>query len=77
MYATLVLYDHWGTVGMFFGFVLMGFGSVPLAGIACLFRWEWGLIGSLVLGVAIVWVTRLLGVWIVSKGELPSAADGY
>jgi hypothetical protein len=77
MYATLVLYDHWGAVGMFLGFILMGFGSVPLAGIACLFRWQWGLIGTLVLDVIIIWITRLLGHWIASKGEPPSNASGY
>src|SRR5487761_1368425 len=29
MFATLVLFDRWGAAGMFFGFALMGYGTVP------------------------------------------------
>ncbi len=69
MYSTLVLYQLWGPVGMVLGFILLGFGSVPLACVALLFRWEWGLIGQLVLWTVIVYVIRALGYWIRSKGE--------
>lgn len=78
MYATLILYQLWGGVGMFFGFALMGVGSIPLACVAMLFAREWALIGEVLLSVVIIFATRALGHWVISKGqESLSAASGW
>ena len=68
MYATLVLFELWGSLGLLLGFVLLGFGSVPLACIAALLHGEWALLGEMVFGFVIIAATRFLGIWIASKG---------
>jgi hypothetical protein len=78
MYATQLLFEFWGVIGMLLGFMGMGIGTVPLACLACLFgKSAWGLpfyfrllpIGSLVLMVGIVGATREFGHWMITKGH--------
>ena len=67
MYAILVLYGTWGAVGIYIGFLTLGVATVPLACLASLFKGEWALAGELILAVSIVFCTRALGFWIISK----------
>lgn len=72
MYSILVLYQLLGPLGMFLGFAFLGFGSVPLACVALLFHGEWGTIGELILSVLLIFLIRILGYWVISKGEQPA-----
>lgn len=69
MWATLLLYQLWGLLGFILGVALLGFGSVPLACIALLFSAKFKLLGEMLLGVVIVFVTRFFGLWITSRAE--------
>jgi len=68
MWATLVLYQLWGILGLFLGLILLGIGSVPMACIAALLSGEVEVFGLLILATLVVFATRQLGVWIISKG---------
>ena len=70
MYAVLVLYGIWGSIGLYIGFFTLGYVTLPLACLAALFRGEWGVLGELILTFVIVMGSRLLGTWIVSKADL-------
>lgn len=70
MYSILILYQLWGVGGIYLGFATLGVVTVPLACVASLFRGEWSLTGQLILWAVIVFATRALGYWIISKGEM-------
>lgn len=67
-YSILVLFDHWGSLGIYVGFFTFGVATVPLACLASLFKGEWSRVAELILSVAVVFSTRALGLWIASKG---------
>ncbi len=77
MYSILILFQLWGVGGIYLGFVTLGVVTVPLACVALLFRAEWSLTGQLILWAVIVFATRALGYWIISKGEMPASDVGY
>jgi len=78
MYSILVLYDLWGFTGLYIGFFTLGYVTFPLACLALLFKGEWSLLGQVVLWFVVVFSTRILGIWIISKGAdafIPERAE--
>lgn len=71
MYATLILYQTWGAIGMLLGFGLVGLGSIPLAGIDLLSRGEWLALGQVLASAVIILGIRRFGRWVISKGKPP------
>ena len=61
--AYIALHELWGTMGVISGMLLFGFGVVPLAIIACMFKTQW-LLGGLMCGMLIlVFGVRFLGIY--------------
>jgi hypothetical protein len=60
MAATAILLNVWGVVGFVIGVLLLGFGSVPVACIACVITGDWLNLGALVLGVLLVFGLRAI-----------------
>jgi len=60
MIATAILLNAWGVVGFVIGVLLVGFGSVPLACVACVITGDWLNLGALVLGVLLVFGLRAI-----------------
>lgn len=78
MFATLVLFNLWGTMGIFLGVLLLGIGSVPLACVALVIAGEFSAVGQIVLAAATIFAVRILGRWIESKAPrrlLPSQSN--
>lgn len=69
MRSILALYDEWGTMGIYIGFITLGVATVPLACLASLLKGEIGVAGMLAFSVVIVFSTRALGNWITEKGQ--------
>ena len=53
----------------------MGVGSVPVACVALFFAGNWGMIGQIVLSVLIIYATRALGLWVLSKSPAQVPAE--
>lgn len=60
MVATAILLNAWGVAGFVIGVLLVGFGSVPLACVACAITGDWLNLGALVLGVLLVFGLRAI-----------------
>jgi hypothetical protein len=73
MSAILILYSLWGAVGLFFGLALLGVGSVPLAFLALLFRGKFEISILMVLGTALVFGGRFLGIRLASNAPTRSS----
>jgi hypothetical protein len=61
------LYDIWGGIGLFVGFVLLGVGAAPILAAAFLLRGQFRELFNLLLFAALVFGSRGLGVWLASR----------
>ena len=61
MWATVVLYRLWGAIGLFLGLILLGVGSLPMAGWALVVHREFRVFGGMLLGVFAVFFLYSLG----------------
>ena len=69
MYALIVAYALWGTVGIIIGLALMGVGVVPVAIVAALLHAEWYALGNLVFAIVLTFGTRALAAFLASKAD--------
>lgn len=67
--ATVWLYDLWGTSAVVIGVLIFGIGSVPLGCVALLFHHEFGVFWELIGQLVALYVLRIVGFWIESKGD--------
>ena len=74
VWSLLITYSLWGVVGIFIGLLLMGFGIVPVAILACLFHGLWSIIGQLLLLLAISLGTRCFGIYLMMRSVDPEKA---
>lgn len=74
VWSLLITYSLWGIVGIVTGLLLMGFGIVPIAILACLFHGLWSVIGQLLLLLAISLGTRFFGIYLMMRSVDPSTA---
>lgn len=65
----LITYSLWGVLGVIIGVFLAGIGVIATAIIALLIHGEWSLFGIMLLNVALIWGSRILGVYLAEKAE--------
>ena len=69
VWSLLLTYSIWGGVAVFIGLFLFGVGIVPVAMLATLFHGMWSDLGQLVLGLVLVFGSRILAIWLGNKVE--------
>ena len=74
VWSILITYSIWGVVGIVTGLLLMGFGIVPVAILACLFHGLWSVIGQLLLLLAISMGSRFFGIYLMMRSADREAA---
>lgn len=72
MQAVVILYQVWGALGMFLGFVFLAPGAVFLLLVALLFQGAFTAMGAIVLVVILIFSVRAFGRWVASKGHKPT-----
>jgi hypothetical protein len=65
----VLTYVLWGGWAVFIGLVLMGFGVVPIAMLATLFKGMWLELGSLIFATFLTFGVRILGHYLVRRAE--------
>jgi len=74
VWSLLITYSLWGVVGIVIGLLLMGFGIVPIAILACLFHGLWSIIGQLLLLLVISLGSRFFGIFLMMRSVHPETA---
>jgi hypothetical protein len=62
--GVVVSYLYWGFWGLFIGLVMAGVGVVPIAMLASALHSEWWGVGGFVIGIVLIYGTRLFGVYL-------------
>jgi hypothetical protein len=66
-WAFLLTYAIWGGVALMIGLFFLGVGVVPIAMLATLFNGLWSPLVQMILLTVLVFGTRLLGRWLLTK----------
>jgi hypothetical protein len=74
VWSLLITYSLWGVGGIVAGLLLMGFGIVPIAILACMFHGLWSIIGQLLLLLAISLGSRFFGIFLMMRSADREAA---
>jgi hypothetical protein len=75
LWGLAATYFFWGVIPVFVGLFVFGIGVVPLGALAFILEGMWSPALQLLGAVIMVFVTRLLGHWLVAKAEADSVAD--
>jgi hypothetical protein len=73
-FSCVVAFQIWGFVGLVFGLIFLGVGVVPVAFLATLFHAEWHLFWEIVIGIALTFGSRALGIRL-STPKKPKAIE--
>jgi hypothetical protein len=71
LWSFLLTYTLWGPIAVVIGLALFGVGVIPLAILAGMFHGMWAAVAELVIGVGLVWGTRVAGMMLSSRRSKP------